>query len=735
MNFKLFVRFLVVLAAACLLLGCARSPGGSSLLDEKLNPTAPSVFESQATQNKRQKLRQALSLDDAPEDQTYDGFTQLGNDKFTGTPIRQKAVLGNGDAGTISLSLVDASIAAAAKSVLGDTLGLSYTIDARVVGNLTIETAKPVSQAKLLAMFEAALHDAGAGIAVQGASYRILPLGEATRSLSPMQTETPRSASPGTRPAIIPVRYVAAAELESILTSILPQGTILKVDTRRNAIIVAGTAQDIASIKDTISIFDVDWMKGMSFALVPVRSSSPAAIVQDLEQVFETRSGILKGVVRFVPNNRLKSVLVISSRAKYLKEATRWIKKLDVLSESSEEGLHVYQVQNRTATELAAVLSKVLENGNLQQARPSVAPRFKSVETIEKASPQNRTVDGPETPVDGLDAVPAEANNELPSENYVDETVQSGVPQRVRVVADDANNSLLIFATAQDFERIKRVLEEIDAVPNQVLLEAVIAEVTLDDDLKFGVRWFLGENNHHGTFSDAANGAVASVFPGFSYFLKANDIGVALNAISSVTDVRVLSAPSLVVLDNKSAVLQVGDQVPIVTQSAKGTTTTDAPIVNNVELKDTGIILKVTPRINDSGLVTLDIEQEVSSVIKTTTSGIDSPTIRQRKIKTSVVVSDGEALALGGLIQERETTGKTKVPVLGDIPLLGTAFRNKSNAIARTELIIFIRPRVIRDIHEARRVTAEFRKELSIQAPRVRRDDPEPGDELFRILR
>jgi general secretion pathway protein D len=195
------------------------------------------------------------------------------------------------------------------------------------------------------------------------------------------------------------------------------------------------------------------------------------------------------------------------------------------------------------------------------------------------------------------------------------------------------------------------------------------------------------------------------------------------------------SAPSLVVLDNKSAVLQVGDQVPIVTQSAKAVSAGDAPIVTNVELKDTGVILKVTPRVNDGGLVTLDIEQEVSSVVKTTTSGIDSPTIRQRKMKTSVVVQDSEALALGGLIQERETTGKSKVPVLGDIPLLGAAFRNKSDAVARTELLIFIRPRVIRDLNEAKRVTAEFRKELSIQAPRVRREDPLPGDELVRIFK
>jgi general secretion pathway protein D len=732
-NLKSWPQALILVASFFILVACASAPGGRSLLDEKLDQPKR---ESMATQAKRQKLRDALSLDATPEAPGYDGYEQLGNDKFTGTPARANTRSYDQDAEDITLNLVNASVPAAAKSVLGDTLQLAYSVDARVVGSITIETPQPVSETQLLAMFEAALRDAGGGITVQGKNYRIVPLAESMRSASALQTDTPDAALAGNRPTLIPLRYVSAAEIQDILTSMLPPGMILKADTRRNAIIIAGSAQDIRSIKETISVFDVDWMKGMSFALVPVRSSSPAAIVQDLEQVFETRSGVLKGVVKFVPNNRLKSVLVISSRAKYLKEPTRWIKKLDVLSESSEEGLHVYHVQNRTAAELAGILTKVLESGGGQQAQASVAPRYNSAVASDNGSADaQRIAGGPETPAGGLDAVPANADNQLPDENYVDQAQPTELPKKVRVVADDSNNSLLIFATATEFERIKQVLEEIDSVPNQVLLEAVIAEVTLDDDLKFGVRWFLGDDKNKGTFSDLATGAVASAFPGFSYFLKSNDIGFALNAISSVTDVKVLSSPSLVVLDNKSATLQVGDQVPIVTQSAKGTAAGDAPIVNNVELKDTGVILRVTPRVNDSGLVTLDIEQEVSSVIKTTTSGIDSPTIRQRKLKTSVVVNDSEALALGGLIQERETTGKSKVPVLGDIPIVGTAFRNKSNAVSRTELIIFIRPRVIRDVNEARRITAEFRKELRVQAPRVRRGEPTPGEELLRIVR
>jgi general secretion pathway protein D len=441
-------------------------------------------------------------------------------------------------------------------------------------------------------------------------------------------------------------------------------------------------------------------------------------------------------MLRFVPNKRLKSVLVISSRSKYLREASGWIKKLDVLAEGNEQGLHVYRVQNRTASELSKVLQSVLrsEQGAASSAASNgrlVAPKYETqvVETDAATQP----ISGPETPESGL------GSNEAQSDQLDTESAQSefngSIPgPAVRVVADDANNSLLIFATTSEYERILRVLEEVDSQPNQVLLEAVIAEVSLDDELKFGVRWLIGESQDHGTFSDLATGAVASTFPGFSYFLKANDISFTLNALSSVTDVRVLSSPSLIVLDNKSATLQVGDQVPVVTQQARGTTTTDAPIVNSVEMKDTGVILRVTPRVNDSGRVILDIEQEVSAVVKTTTSGIDSPTIRQRKITTSVVLTDGDAMALGGLIQERETTGQSKVPVLGDVPIIKNAFRHKTNAVARTELIIFIRPRVIRDMQEARRITKEFREELDIQAPRVRRVEATPGGEMVRII-
>ena len=722
MRLQVLIKYIILVVLGVVLVACASGLDDSLLLDNKLD-RKPSVGTKQ--QRIRNFLANARSEPDAGRNA---GFTKYGNDTLTGPPRPQMIADGGDDARDVRLNLVDAPIAAAAKSVLGDVLELNYSIDSRVQGTVTIQTSQPISGNELLHMFEGVLRDAGAAITGDGQSYRIVPLADAARSIVPLEQASNAGDGPGQRPQIITLKYVSADEIRQVVEPLVPAGMIVKADARRNAIILVGTSSEVAAIRETISVFDVDWMKGMSFALIPVRSSQPSAIVSDLEQIYDTRKGPLRDILRFVPNKRLKSVLVISSRAKYLKEATNWIRKLDVLADSNEESLHVYKVQNRTAAELAKVLQSVLRSGTGNQTASigsgEVAPKLPS-ETI--ISQNGEPTTGPETPSTGLGS---DAEEIVAPEGDKQIITAAGV----RVVADDANNSILVFATTNDYERILAVLQEVDSQPNQVLLEAVIAEVSLDDELKFGVRWLFGEDSNNGTFSDIASGAVASSFPGFSYFLKANDISFTLNALSSVTDVRVLSSPSLVVLDNKTATLQVGDQVPIVTQTARGVTATDAPIVNSVQLKDTGVILSVTPRVNDSGRVILDIQQEVSSVVKTTTSGIDSPTIQQRKIKTSVVVTDGEALALGGLIQERETTGKAKVPVLGDVPIIGAAFRQKTSNVSRTELIIFIRPRVIRDMDEARRITKEFRSELSIQAPRVRRSDPTPGSELQRIF-
>ncbi|MBX5268667.1 type II secretion system secretin GspD [Rhizobium sp. NLR17b] len=638
----------------------------------------------------------------APVDQNFNGAMHQGSGTFVsyGAPPVSVGQLSKGGDG-YSLNLVGASIAAAAKSVLGDTLGLNYIVDPRVSGTVTLQTTSPVSREALLDIFEAALSVNGAVVVKRSDSYQVVPSSEAFSSTPQVSVPSVSPKGPGIKVQVVELKYVSAEEMKGILEPISRQGSILRVDATRNLIMLAGTNNDLSAMREAIGVFDVDWMEGMSVALHPLKASQPSAVAKELDTIFANDSGGGK-IIRFIPNERLNSVLVITSRPAYLQRASSWIQKLDRLASTNEEQLFVYDIQNRPAKELAKVLQAVVNGQSSSdaagQSANAVAPNLEHA-SLSTADDQVQTSEAPET------AAPSQL------EGY------SAEPAKVKtsIVADVENNALLISTTAREYEHVQQLLRQLDVVPTQVLLEAVIAEVTLNNELKFGLRWFFENGNFGIGFSDLASGGTRMAFPGFGWSYATNDIRVTLNALSSITDVNVVSAPTLMALNNQKATLQVGDQVPIVTQQA-ASVNGDSPVINSIQLKDTGIILSVIPRVNSSGRVMLDIEQEVSDVVKTTSSGIDSPTIQQRKVSTRVVVNDNESLALGGLIQQKNSVDRSQVPLLGDIPLLGNAFKNKTDSIKKTELLIFIKPRIVRDVSEARDVTDEFRRQLDFRS-------------------
>ena len=398
--------------------------------------------------------------------------------------------------------------------------------------------------------------------------------------------------------------------------------------------------------------------------------------------------GGLEGVISFIPNERLGSVLVITSRRRFLIDAEKWIRQLDASADRVQRRSYVYALENRSAVELAPVLTEL------------IAAWENTVEVVS---------DDPEG----------------------DLLVESG---KTVVVADDAANAIVAWATDPEHEEIARIIQQLDATPAQVLLEATIAEVSLNDELNLGLRWFFESGNFALRFSDLATGAAAPAFPGFSFLFDGGSAIIALNALSSITDVNVVSTPSLLVLDNREAELRVGDQVPVATQLAVDVTDPTAPIVNSITLRDTGVILKVRPRVSASGRIIMDIEQEVSDVVNTTSSGIDSPTIAQRILKTSVAVDSGQTLALGGLIQDQASLTRTQVPLLGDVPVVGQLFKNKEDDKVRSELLILITPRVIRDATEARRITDEYRRRL-VQPDALTRGGTPVQHQVNRLLR
>ncbi len=626
------------------------------------------------------------------QDRQVEPLVQKGTGRF----VDSSAQINRTGRGNYVVKLVDLEISEAVQQVLADTLGLNYVIEGNVAGKISLQTVRPVDQRTLLQMLAGALASNNAALINEGGFYRIAPAESVTttsRVVGYGGNVSDLKVGPGVQ--VVQLRYISASEMEKILRPVAGDGAIARVDAARNIIILKDDSRNIASMLELIDLFDVDYMSGMSFALLPVKNTSAGGLVSELDQMFGASANTpMAGLVRFVPIERLNSVLAISAQPHTLDQVQEWIGRLDRSGSLADQSFHVVPLQNRAAKEVAELLQKTLsdsrqttETTSFGEVRPGLTP----VVTEVSSSTQTNT-----SPAATVEVTP----------------VASPTGKPIRIQADESNNSLLILATAEEFQLLQQVVTLLDVTPNQVMLEATIAEVTLRDDLSYGLNWFLESGEFDLSFSAADAGAVASNFPGFSALFTGENGRAVLNAVASVTDVKVLSSPTLMVLDNRTATLQVGDQVPIVTQTAVSTNGTNSPIVNSVALRDTGVILKVTPRVNEGGRVMLDIEQEVSDVIETKTSGIDSPTIQQRKIKTSVAVDNGSSVALGGLIRDRVTEGATKIPLLGDIPGLGELFRSTTKKNERTELVVLITPRVVGGTEDATRVTNELRDKM-----------------------
>ena len=697
----------------------------------------------------RSALQSAVIAPATDRSATQLGFISRGTGEFVGRSDDVVAAKTFKGTDGVTINLLNAPIAQAAKTVLGDILKADYVISDKVNGTVTVQTSAPVEPAAVADIFEAVLKSNGIALVRAEGHYRLMPLAAATDA--PVSLDG-HPHGPGITTRIVPLKYVGAAEMRRVIEPMFSKGAILRVDDQRNLLVVNGTGRDLANLENLVSVFDVDWMRQMSFAVIPVKTAEPEVVAKELETVFGIdKDGPLKGVVRVVPNARLNSVLVMSSKPSHLDTARTWIERFERLAQEKEEQIYAYKVQNRPAAELAEILHKVLATDAQQQPGaanpPSVAPRYEPG-TVASPAPSNRmgTGLGGGTAVAGLGTGTLAAGGASrtgpfsaaqTAQRPASDAGSAGASYRAgaaKVVVDEQMHTLVIQTVPSEYQRILHVLRRLDVPTTEIMLEGTIAEVTLTDELKFGLKWFFEKGNHRLTFTDAASGVVASSFPGFSYFLATANASVVLDAVSSITKVNVISAPTLTVMNNKTAILQVGDQVPIVTQSAQSVVAAGAPILNTVQMLDTGVMLAVTPHINDNGRVILDIDQEVSNVTPTTSSGIDSPTIQRRHVRTTVTVADGESVALGGLIQERDNNGRTQIPILGDIPVFGTAFRTKQDQINRSELLIIIRPHIARDSEDAQRATEEYRSRIHLDPPHSQMGRSKIDRNLGRIL-
>jgi general secretion pathway protein D len=677
------------------------------------------------------------------------GGTYPGSGTFVRPPPARAEATADSEGG-ITLNFVNADIREMIREILGEQLHLGYVIDPRVQGPVTVETGSPVPRSAILSTLESVLRTNGVALVEAGGVYRVVPMDDAARAGANANVQLGGS-RPGYSVRILPLRFGAAADVARILEPYVAPGGTLQADAARNILIASGTAQDLDSLSRLVGVFDVDWLAGMSYALYPLQAETARNMAAELTEIFgDGAEGPLAGT-RIVPLDRLNAILVIANRPERLREAKNWIDRLDTGSDESSPRLYQYYVQNSRAVDVAAVLNELLSGGSVRTAQPQTAPGSTMVELAPRSASQSSpsSANGGIAPggsgAGGLSTSagfsqgqpPLSSQRGLGNAARVPSASRGGLstggrapgggisdadmPQ-VRVVADEKNNALVIYARPRDYRMIENTIKRLDIVPLQVLIEATIAEVTLNDALRYGLQFFLKQGASrfiltNGSAAVTGGAGITGIFPGFDYVLGGSNAQLILSALSSVTDVNVVSSPQLLVLDHQTATLQVGDQVPVTVQQAQSVLTADAPVVSSIQFRDTGVILQVRPRVNSSGLVTLDIDQEVSDVAPTTTSNINSPTIQQRRISTSVVVQDGETVALGGLIRDSINNGKTGVPILSSIPVLGLLFSTTTKSKSRTELMVLLSPKVVRNPKEARELTDELRNRVRAVQP------------------
>jgi general secretion pathway protein D len=670
----------------------------------------------------------------------------------------QSPARGNGG---FDLNFENAPVATVAKVVLGDILGVGYTIDPRVQGTVSLVSVRPVPKSDIVFVLENALRLSGVVLLHDTSGYRLTPLGDAVGA--GRVDSAAASPEPGYGVSVVPLQYVSAQTLLKLMDSFATKAGAVRADTTRNMLLIQGTGAERRTAVDTALSFDADWMRGQSVGIFPISSGSPAPIIQELEKIVDSgENGLTQGVIKFQPVARLNSIMVITKKPEMLRTAATWIRRLD-RADTARTGVHVYRVKYGDARQIARVLTDMFLGGGssnlLDSADNQVAPGSGTSATSStdrlslnaNTSPgmsgfAGRGVSATGTTA-GFGAQTALVNQNGNGNNGALDSGRgasgggNGQPmlQDVRITADAVNNSLLIYADQANYRIIEATLVQIDEPQLQVAIEATIAEVTLNNSLSYGVQSYLTSQNvglkpntgsvlntqattAPATTVDAATG-VASVagsvsnafinraFPGFNFLIGSEtQPSFILDALHAVTTVKVLSNPSLVVINNQVATLQVGDVVPVSTGSATVLTTSNT-VVNTIDYRNTGIILRVAPRISVNGDVRLDIEQEISNVPTTSANSL-TPTVSERRVKSSISVATGQTVLLAGLISEQQSGDRSAIPVLDQIPGLGDAFGHQSNATTRTELIIFIRPQIIRNGSDAHIIAEELRSKL-----------------------
>lgn len=625
---------------------------------------------------------------------------QRGTGRFANAPARQQQVVST--AGGVNVNFENAPLEAVLTVILGDLLNVPYTLDGEVGGQITLVSTEPVPQEALLDMLESAL--AAQGIALIQGDNGIFRVGQSAGVRSDIPVALREAvATRGYSVRIIPLKYLSVVEAEKILAPLGLQDSILRVDPTRNILMLGASAPQMQNALRTLNMLDVDVLSGMSFGIYEVVNLDAQVLVERIQKMMGgTEIGAMASATKLVTLDEINSIMVVAPNANQLSTVSTWIKRLDNLGLSIEDEqagsqLYVYTVENGQAADLANLLGQIF-GGSGSSTTPSTSGAT--------APGLGQT----ELSTDGGDSA---GSTQRSTAGASSATTALGT----RIVADEANNSLLIMAAPKEWRSIRGALDKIDKLPAQVLVEVSIWEVTLKDELNYGVEWFFnskggveGLADRGGLLSMNDSGSVGRTVPGFSYLFSGSDWRAVINMLASRSNVKSLSSPSVLVQDNREATIQVGNQQPIQTSQTVNTNNTGV-LTQNVELKDTGVQLTVKPRVNSGGLVVMDIMQEVTDV-----GALDTATgqrsFLKRSIESTVAIQSGDTIILGGLIQDRQSDGDSGIPFLSRIPVVGALFGTKGEDSDRTELLITISPKAINQYKDFNKVGDEFRDKM-----------------------
>ncbi|HGM7313768.1 TPA: type II secretion system secretin GspD [Stenotrophomonas maltophilia] len=723
------LRFLPWSFALALLVGCSTVSAPHVQRKGNLSPTAEA---GQAAD---------VAADAARDAQ---GAPQAVIRRGTGTMINREAArapapaLHGASTGEATFNFEGESVHAVVKAILGDMLGQNYVIAPGVQGTVTLATPKPVSPAQALNLLEMVLGWNNARMVYSGGRYNIVAADQALAGTVAPST-APAASARGFEVRVIPLQFISATEMKKVLEPYARPNAIVNVDSGRNVITLGGTRAELENYMRTVEIFDVDWLSGMSVGVFPIQSGKAEQVAADLEKVFGEESKTPSaGMFRFLPLENANAVLVITPQVRYLDQIQQWLDRIDTAGGSAR--LFSYELRYIKARDLAERLSEAFaSSGNRGGSSPaSLAPGAIPSQLGsdgERGMDSNNSNSFGSTPGSGSSGAGNGSMN-LPQRQSGNVSVSLEVEgDRVGVSAVEETNTLLVRSTPQAWRSIREVIEKLDVMPLQVHIEAQVAEVSLDGDLKYGVNWFF-DNAVAGraltgalggvTLPAAAGGSWSSFAgaatggEGLGWAFTGHNGAAVVSALDKVTDVRLLQTPSVFVRNNAEATLNVGDKVPI------NTTTVNTGIgtgtYSSVQYIDTGVILKVRPRVTRDGTVFLDIVQEVSSASNVPdncnpTERNCNPRISTKKLSTEAAVQSGDTIMLAGLITDSGTDGSSGIPGLSRIPVVGALFGQKSRTSRRSEVIVLLTPSIVRNGQEARNLTDEYSQRFRAMEP------------------